>query len=458
MSARILAVVALAACAAEPGELSLGAVEQDVAFCADSPTTVYGIDVSRFQGTIDWQQVASSGVVYAYIQISRSLTDIDANFPYNWAHAKSVGILRGAYQRFHPGQDVAGQASLFLQKLGTPQAGDLPPLLDIEDTDGLPAATIAHHVQQWLDIVEPAVGLKPIIYTGFYYWRDSVGGADFKSYPLWIANYGASCPLVPPTWTRWAFHQYSSSAVIPGITSNTVDVDKFNGTLAELKALAVKSVCGDGSCGSNETNDSCAADCPPCQTISAGADIVDDSGACFHAGGDPQFIRTESAGYSSSLRWTHTTDAATPANFGEWTLYFAEAGRYRVEAFTPAPSSQSKHATYNVRHDGMDTQAEIDQTAVDGWNLVGELDFAAGGNQSIRVNDNTGEPNSMNTQLVFDALRFTRIAEMPPMGSGSGSGSDGPVGSGCAASGGSSSLAALGVALFGFKRRPRRHR
>ena len=110
--------------------------------CADGPTT-YGIDVSRFQGDINWQQVAGSGVKFAYIQISRSLTDIDAKFAYNWPNAKAAGILRGAYQRFHPGQDVIGQAKLFLEKLGPFQAGDLPPMLDVEDADGLTAAQIA---------------------------------------------------------------------------------------------------------------------------------------------------------------------------------------------------------------------------------------------------------------------------------------------------------------------------
>src|SRR5687767_14179162 len=88
-----------------------------------------------------------------------------------------------------------------------------------------------------MSYVEPRVPKKPLIYTGFYFWRDSVGGADFSAHPLWIANYSATCPLVPAHWTRWAIHQYSSSATIPGVTANTVDVNKFNGTLADLQAL-----------------------------------------------------------------------------------------------------------------------------------------------------------------------------------------------------------------------------
>jgi lysozyme len=238
---RALVIALLAGCAVEP---TLNEARQEMAVCADGPTT-FGIDVSRFQGDIDWQLVANANVKFAYIQISRSLTDIDAKFTYNWRRAKEVGILRGAYQRFRPGQDVLGQAKLFLEKLGPFQAGDLPPMLDVEDADGLTAAQIANRVQQWIDYVEPRVGVKPLIYTGFYFWRDSVGGADFDQHPLWIANYSATCPLVPQTWTRWAFHQYSSTVTLPGITANTVDVNKFNGTIEQLKALGAVPECTD---------------------------------------------------------------------------------------------------------------------------------------------------------------------------------------------------------------------
>lgn len=240
-------LVALAACVAEAPPTS--EVEQAMAVCADGPT-VHGIDVSRFQGAIDWDLVAGAGVIFAYIQISRSLTDLDPRFEENWRRAREVGILRGAYQRFHPGQDVLAQANIFLSKLGPFQAGDLPPMLDVEDADGLPAATIAERVRQWLDHVEPVVGVRPLIYTGFYFWRDQVGGADLSAYPLWIANYSAVCPLVPPAWTRWTIHQYSSTAVIPGITANTVDVNKFNGTLDQLRALGeIREPCAHDACG-----------------------------------------------------------------------------------------------------------------------------------------------------------------------------------------------------------------
>jgi lysozyme len=407
-----LALVSVLASACAVESPTLAQTSQQMAVCADGPT-IYGIDVSRFQGDIDWQLVASSGVKYAWIQISRSLTDIDLKFPYNWKRAKEVGILRGAYQRFQPGMDVMGQAKLFVDKLGPFVEGDLTPMLDVEDANGLTGPQIAAAVKQWMDYVEPRVGRKPIIYTGFYFWRDSVGGADFADHPLWIANYSATCPLVPPTWTRWALHQYSSTVTIPGITANTVDVNKFNGTLAELKALGTLAACGDATCNGDETSDTCPADCEPCQVI-GDASIVDDASSCFTAGGDPAYMREANAGYGSSLRWTHATDSAAAANFGRWQLHFERAGRYRVEAFTPAPYNGSKQAVYNVQHGETLTAVTVDQSAVDGWSSIGELDFAAGGNgQYIRVDDNTGEAESTETKIVFDALRFTRVADGP---------------------------------------------
>lgn len=442
----LLAVLAPACMVDTP---TLSETSQEVAVCADGPTT-YGIDVSRFQGDINWQLVAGSGVKYAYIQISRSLTDIDLKFAYNWQHAKANGILRGAYQRFHPAQDVIGQAKLFLDKLGPFQIGDLPPMLDVEDADGLNATQIAAAVKQWMDYVEPRVGVKPLIYTGYYFWRDSVGSADFSQHPLWIANYSATCPLVPDKWTRWAFHQYSSTAMIPGITANTVDVNKFNGTLADLKALSAMPTCGDASCNGDETVDSCVADCEPCQVIGEGADaIVDDASACFRAGGDPKYIREANAGYGSTLKWTHATDAAAAVSFGRWDLHFAQAGTYRVEAYTPAPYNGSRQTVYTVNHGGAVTPAPVAQGAVDGWNLIGDFEFVAGSNgQFIRVDDNTGEANATETKIVFDALRFTPVTDdMQP-------GTEDPPepGGGCT----TSHTSSLWLALLGLFLRRRR--
>ena len=448
-AALALLAAALPACALESATPETGTARYAAEVCAEGDT-VYGIDVSRFQGTINWQQVAGHGVKYAWIQVSRYIDDIDAQFEANWAGARANGILRGAYQRFHPGQSVSGQAQIMLEKIGTLEPNDLPPMLDVEDADGLSKAQVAAAVQEWMDIVEPAVGVKPFIYTGYYFWRDSVGSAAFADHPLWIANYSATCPLIPDAWNRWTIHQYSSTNHIPGITSNSVDENRFNGTMEDLMAFTV----GGGG-----------GEAEPCAVIPAEGGVVDDTGPCFRAGGDPQYIRSENAGYGSKLKWTHTTDSATPSNYGVWTLHFAEAGRYRVEAFTQAPFAESKQAVYQVKHAGEEAAAEIDQTGTDGWTTLGEFEFAAGGGQSIRVDDNTGEANETNTQLVFDAIQLTRLdgkdedSDVDPEGDGGTDTDDDDAGSGmisaCSAGGTAGAPAALLllVSLVGMRRR-----
>lgn len=449
--AAIALLAALPACVAGEEPFAIESSQHAAEVCADGET-IYGIDVSRFQGNINWQQVKGHGVVYAWIQVSRFIDDIDAEFEENWAGAKANGILRGAYQRFHPGQSVSGQAQIMLDKIGTLEPNDLPPMLDVEDDDGLGPAAVAAAVQEWMDIVEPAVGVKPFIYTGYYFWKDSVASTAFGDHPLWIANYSATCPLIPNGWNKWTLHQYSSTNHIPGITANSVDENRFNGTMEDLMAFTV------GGGGEAE----------PCQLIPAEGGILDDSGPCFRAGGPAQYIRSESAGHDASLKWTHTTDNATTSNYGQWSLHFAEAGRYRVEAFTQAPWAESKQAVYQVRHNGGETAADLDQTAADGWQTLGELEFAAGGSQSIRLDDNTGEPNEGNTQLVFDAIRLTRLDGKDgdqdiDDEDGDGDGDDDEEGGGsmisaCAAGGGKTGPAGLLLllaALLGLRRRRR---
>jgi MYXO-CTERM domain-containing protein len=275
--ALIVGACAFAACG-DPEERKLGHRQAAAEVCSAGATT-FGIDVSRYQGSIDWAQVAAAEVKFAYIQISRKIDDIDPKFETNWQAAKQVGILRGAYQRFQPDEDVVGQADIFLEKLGAFVEGDLPPMLDVEDSGGLSADLIALHVRQWLTYVEAQLGVRPIIYTGRYFWRDTLESADFTEYPLWIAHYTDGCPTIPEPWQQWALHQYSSQAVLPGITENTVDVNHFNGTEADLLALAAWRRCGNDICDAEESNADCPEDCAPLTPVSdAGVLATTDAG------------------------------------------------------------------------------------------------------------------------------------------------------------------------------------
>ena len=147
-------------------------------------TTVQGIDVSVWQGGINWGSVKDAGVKYAYARATNGTKIIDSTFDKNWAGMKNNGILRGAYQFFRPGQDAVAQANLILQRMGPLGPTELPPMIDVEEADWQPKSVVAKKVGQWLDVVEAATGTKPLIYTGTWFWDPQVGSNAYGGYPL----------------------------------------------------------------------------------------------------------------------------------------------------------------------------------------------------------------------------------------------------------------------------------
>ncbi|HYG61751.1 MAG TPA: glycoside hydrolase family 25 protein [Thermoanaerobaculia bacterium] len=202
---------------------------------SSEPSSIRGIDVSKYQGTIDWSQVATAGLSFVFMKASEGITSVDPELSANWSGARTAGLLRGAYHFYRPGDDPTQQAEHFLAtvQLGP---GDLPPVLDVETADGVSADDIVQGVATWLDVVQKATGRTPIIYTSHGFW-DSLGSTHLGGYPLWIAEYGVSSPVVPAGWTRWTFWQYSDSGTVAGI-QGAVDLDVFQGSLEELRALA----------------------------------------------------------------------------------------------------------------------------------------------------------------------------------------------------------------------------
>lgn len=207
--------------------------------CADGPT-VQGIDVSYWQGTIDWGRVAGAGIGFAYIRLSYGDVFRDPKFDANWAGAKAAGVARGAYQFWKPSQSTDEQAQLMIDAMADMTTGDLPPVLDVEVTDSESARALAPKIDAWVAKVQGALGVTPIIYSGSYFWRDQVNGSKSEQgNPFWIAQYTSKCPNLPLPWQRWALWQYSSTGTVPGISGH-VDMDKLNGTINDLRALGVR--------------------------------------------------------------------------------------------------------------------------------------------------------------------------------------------------------------------------
>jgi lysozyme len=213
-----------------------------------------GPDVSDHQGEIDWPAVRGDGfeLAFAIAKATEGAHVGDATFARNWHGIRARGLLRGAYHFARPSaaSDPAGQAEEqarhFLDAVdaeGGLHPGDLPAVLDLETTDGLLGAGLHAWVGAWAATVHRHTGRLPIIYTNAFWTNAMPAHAGAFGCRLWIADWGVREPRVPPPWTRWALWQTSSTGRLPGI-STAVDLNRFNGTRAELEGLAAA---GDAS-------------------------------------------------------------------------------------------------------------------------------------------------------------------------------------------------------------------
>lgn len=205
--------------------------------CPAGPT-VPGIDVSSWQGTVDWQAVAASGVRFAFIRAFDGL-GADHEFRRNWDGAKAAGILRGAYVYFRARHSGAAQAQRLLAALGA-DVGELPPVLDLETFDEQTAGKALVEVRQWVAAMRKGVGRDPMLYAGSFWHFNAAPlvGGEFADLALWTPDYTETgCPGVPQGWDRWTFWQQTSTGRVPGI-SGGVDLNVFNGSEGDLLDFA----------------------------------------------------------------------------------------------------------------------------------------------------------------------------------------------------------------------------
>lgn len=195
---------------------------------------VHGIDVSAYQGRIDWAEVSRNHVRFAFIKATEGVTMRDSRFQRNWGAARKAGVYRGAYHYFQPTYDGAQQANLFTRTV--PLApGDLPPVLDVEHAEFHDVAVMRRNVTTWLRLVERHYGVRPILYSNYSFYQRYLAG-HFDKYPLWLAHYEVDQPRLPRE--KWIIWQHSDEAYIPGIRG-TVDFNVFQGSFQSLLALRI---------------------------------------------------------------------------------------------------------------------------------------------------------------------------------------------------------------------------
>ncbi len=218
------------------GVVPLVAWAEDVAAAAAPPSP--GIDIASYQHPgnvpIEWTKVRRSGIKFAYIKATegsgaKPYGSTNAWFTRDWAGAGAAGIARGAYhfaQPRYPLSSADADARRFVALTGPMnRAGDLAPVLDLEISGGLSSTALIQWTQRWIATMTALTGRKPIIYTGYAFWKVSLKDTTvFNGYQLWMARYQSKTPgPLPGQWTAWKMWQFGTTRV-PGIRT-LVDAD-----------------------------------------------------------------------------------------------------------------------------------------------------------------------------------------------------------------------------------------
>jgi len=250
----------------EPAETGLGVLSSSLPTSFQFPLHVradgvFGIDVSHHNEDfcncqIDWNVLSDQKISFAYLKATQGSLFRDNKFLNNWTTlGKHPNIHRGAYHFLSARNDPIDQAKNYLSVIGTLQAKDLPPCLDMEwdmakDEDGkqrdvwtdLSSDEIVERALKWLKHVEDATGRIPIIYTANSWWTGRIKQekmALFARYPIWIADYsekglGQEKPNVPQGRT-WAMWQFTEKGILERGMPGHVDANIFKGSLTEFR-------------------------------------------------------------------------------------------------------------------------------------------------------------------------------------------------------------------------------
>ncbi len=209
--------------------------------CIPDGDYIYGLDVSRHQGNIEWEKITETKnttvpLDFVFIKATEGGDFKDESFERNFKSAKEANLIRGVYHYYIPKTPAKKQADFFINNVLL-ELGDLPPVLDIEvKPRNMSSQDLQDSVKIWLDIIEKHYKVKPILYTSYKFKSHHLSHSDFNQYPYWIAHY-----YVPKVKYEgeWKFWQYTDVGIIPGI-KELVDLNVFNGNKEELLYLTIR--------------------------------------------------------------------------------------------------------------------------------------------------------------------------------------------------------------------------
>lgn len=194
---------------------------------------VHGIDVSRWQRSVNWRRARAAGVAFAYIKATEGGDHVDPMFRTHWEGAKRAGVRHGAYHYFYFCRPAAQQARWFIANVPRDTAA-LPHVLDMEWTPHSPtcrdrpdSAKIRAEAKRFLDILERHYGRRPILYTTVDFYRHTDIGR-LPNTQFWLRSV-AGHPRQTFPGARWTFWQYTGTGIVPGIEGE-VDINVFAGS------------------------------------------------------------------------------------------------------------------------------------------------------------------------------------------------------------------------------------
>jgi len=196
---------------------------------------VHGVDVSRWQGEIDWEKLRAQGANFVYIKATDGGDHLDPMFRTNWRRAGEAGLHRGAYHFFYWCRVASEQADWFIRNVPKVK-GALPPVIDVEWNhessckQRLSRKRVLEKMQVFMDKLERHYGQRPIIYTAPDFYRDNLRG-EFQDYHFWLRSVAAHPSKVYPG-RKWVFWQYSGSGLSHGVDGR-IDLNAFHGSVDE---------------------------------------------------------------------------------------------------------------------------------------------------------------------------------------------------------------------------------
>ena len=201
------------------------------AISADTDEVFSGIDVSVYQGDIDFEQVKNSGIEVVYIRAGYGFSVTDPKFEENYANATKAGLKCGAYYfvTARNTEQAYLQATRFAELISG-KTFAARPAMDFEEFGSLGKNGINIVGLAFMQKLRELTGIVPILYTDAYNASETWDW-NFAQFPLWVADYDAEEPYVTSNiWQSYAGFQYSDRGEIPGIYGN-VDLDRFTSSV-----------------------------------------------------------------------------------------------------------------------------------------------------------------------------------------------------------------------------------